>query len=217
MSRCIFGALPNSTSMGRSIGGRLAVAAPCRDPRRRWRHSRRPAAPPPSPCPTTANGQRSRAQMRGEFGQPRRAARPARSVPAIRCTTAASATATDRRWAPCPGRSRRPGRSRAAARESHSTGRPRRRRGSSGSDCRRPAPTQRSMTSWQRRSISGLSRCTLAKSRSSALSPEATELAAPPPRPISIAGPPSTITASPGCRRCFRPGCDRSRRGRRRA
>jgi len=62
-----------------------------------------------------------------------------------------------------------------------------------------PIATQRSMTSWQRRSISGLSRCTLAKSRSSALSPEATELAAPPPRPISIAGPPSTMTASPAC------------------
>ena len=30
------------------------------------------------------------------------------------------------------------------------------------------------------------------------LSPEATELAAPPPRPISMAGPPSTMTASPG-------------------
>ena len=56
------------------------------------------------------------------------------------------------------------------------------------------------MTSWQRRSISGFSRCTEAKSRSSALSPEATELAAPPPRPISMAGPPSTTTASPGCR-----------------
>lgn len=66
-----------------------------------------------------------------------------------------------------------------------------------------PSATQRSMTSWQRRSISGFSRCTLAKSSASALSPAATELAAPPPRPISIAGPPSTITASPGCRRSF--------------
>ncbi|MCY1181635.1 hypothetical protein D9M73_221490 [compost metagenome] len=60
-----------------------------------------------------------------------------------------------------------------------------------------PMATQRSITSWQRRSISGLSRCTLAKSRSSALSPEATDDAAPPPKPISIAGPPSTISLEP--------------------
>jgi hypothetical protein len=72
-----------------------------------------------------------------------------------------------------------------------------------------PSATQRSITSWQRRCISGLSRCTLAKSRSSALSPEASELAAPPPRPISIAGPPSTITASPGTSRRL-PTCGRS-------
>ena len=37
-----------------------------------------------------------------------------------------------------------------------------------------PSATQRSITSWQRRSISGLSRCTLAKSRASLLSPDAT-------------------------------------------
>src|SRR5699024_5750458 len=34
-----------------------------------------------------------------------------------------------------------------------------------------PSPTQRSMTSWQRRSISGLSRCTEAKSSASSLLP----------------------------------------------
>ena len=50
------------------------------------------------------------------------------------------------------------------------------------------------ITSWQRLSISALSLCTDAKSRSSSLSPEETDDAAPPPRPISIAGPPRTTT-----------------------
>ena len=62
-----------------------------------------------------------------------------------------------------------------------------------------PRAQQRSMTSWQRRSISGLSRCTEAKSSSSLELPPAIDEAAPPPRPISIAGPPSTTTLSPGC------------------
>ncbi|MNF65991.1 hypothetical protein D3C84_477740 [compost metagenome] len=53
------------------------------------------------------------------------------------------------------------------------------------------------MTSWQRRSISGFSRCTEAKSRSAELLPVAIDEAAPPPRPISIAGPPSTISLPP--------------------
>ena len=52
------------------------------------------------------------------------------------------------------------------------------------------------MTSWQRRSISGLARCTEAKSRSSPV-PEAIDDAAPPTEPISIAGPPSTISGVP--------------------
>ncbi|MNR25321.1 hypothetical protein D3C85_1424650 [compost metagenome] len=60
-----------------------------------------------------------------------------------------------------------------------------------------PSCQQRSMTSWQRRSISGFSRCTEAKSRSAELVPVAMEEAAPPPRPISIAGPPSTISLEP--------------------
>ncbi|MNO82923.1 hypothetical protein D3C76_742090 [compost metagenome] len=60
-----------------------------------------------------------------------------------------------------------------------------------------PSCQQRSMTSWQRRSISGFSRCTEAKSRSAELAPVATDEAAPPPRPISMAGPPSTISLAP--------------------
>jgi hypothetical protein len=49
-----------------------------------------------------------------------------------------------------------------------------------------------------RRCISGLPRCTEAKSRSSALAPLAMEEAAPPPRPMSMAGPPSTTICAPG-------------------
>ena len=55
-----------------------------------------------------------------------------------------------------------------------------------------------SITSWQRRSISGFSRCTEAKSRFSPNLPLSTEEAAPPPKPISMAGPPNTISKSPG-------------------
>ena len=50
------------------------------------------------------------------------------------------------------------------------------------------------MTSWQRRSISGLPRCTEAKSRLSSLLPDETDDAALPPNPINMAGPPSTIS-----------------------
>ena len=57
---------------------------------------------------------------------------------------------------------------------------------------------QVSITSWQRRSISGFSRCTDAKSKLSPMVPLSTEEAAPPPRPINIAGPPNTMSKSPG-------------------
>ena len=60
-----------------------------------------------------------------------------------------------------------------------------------------PLAQQRSMTSWQRRCISGLARCTEAKSRSSAEAPLAMLEAAPPPRPMSMAGPPRTTSGEP--------------------
>ena len=60
-----------------------------------------------------------------------------------------------------------------------------------------PRAQQRSITSWQRRSISALSRWTDAKSKSSSDAPEAMDEAAPPPKPMSIAGPPSTTMAAP--------------------
>ena len=63
--------------------------------------------------------------------------------------------------------------------------------------------TQRSITSWQRRSISGLPRCTEAKSKLSSLLPEDTDDAALPPKPINIAGPPSTINCTPGSKIFF--------------
>ena len=50
------------------------------------------------------------------------------------------------------------------------------------------------ITSWHLLSISALSLCTDAKSKFSSLSPDDTEEAAPPPRPMSIAGPPRTTT-----------------------
>ena len=53
------------------------------------------------------------------------------------------------------------------------------------------------MTSCARRWISGLPRCTEAKSRSSVLVPVVIDDAAPPPRPISMPGPPSWISSVP--------------------
>ena len=122
---------------------------------------------------------------------------PARSAPAPRCTTARAATARARRWGWRAARRRAP-RSLSLTSSGSAFDRP-------------PAPTswieriglsapsamQRSITSWQRRCISGLSRCTDAKSRSSCDAPDAIDDAAPPPRPISIAGPPSTISGAP--------------------
>jgi hypothetical protein len=49
------------------------------------------------------------------------------------------------------------------------------------------------MTIWHRRSISGFSRWTEAKSSSAEDAPEVMEEAAPPPRPISMPGPPRTM------------------------
>jgi hypothetical protein len=59
------------------------------------------------------------------------------------------------------------------------------------------------MTSWQRRWISALSRCTDAKSRSAWDAPCAIDDAAPPPRPISSAGPPSTTSGAPAGSGCL--------------
>ena len=53
------------------------------------------------------------------------------------------------------------------------------------------------MTSCARRWISGLPRCTEAKSRSALDAPLFTDDAAPPPSPMSIAGPPSTTIFVP--------------------
>ncbi len=61
-----------------------------------------------------------------------------------------------------------------------------------------PICQQRSMTSWARRWISGLPRWTEAKSRSAVLVPVAIDEAAPPPKPISMPGPPSWISSVPG-------------------
>jgi hypothetical protein len=103
-----------------------------------------------------------------------------------------------------------PRRRRARSRAARSTGRRRRRRGSKRIGLSSPSAQQRSMTSWQRRSISALPRCTEAKSRSACSRPSAIDEAAPPPRPISIAGPPSTTSARAptGSRPSRRAGAD---------
>ena len=60
-----------------------------------------------------------------------------------------------------------------------------------------PSAQQWLMTSCARRSISGLPRCTESKSSSAALAPAAIELAAPPPMPMRMPGPPSWISSVP--------------------
>eukprot|EP00123_Amoebidium_parasiticum_P018470 comp24216_c0_seq1/m.44544 comp24216_c0_seq1/g.44544 ORF comp24216_c0_seq1/g.44544 comp24216_c0_seq1/m.44544 type:complete len:324 (+) comp24216_c0_seq1:2036-3007(+) len=61
-----------------------------------------------------------------------------------------------------------------------------------------PMATHASITSWHLRCISGLPRCTEAKSRSAVLPPASMLEAAPPPSPISMAGPPNTTRCAPG-------------------
>src|SRR5215471_3626362 len=52
-----------------------------------------------------------------------------------------------------------------------------------------PSAQHRSSTSWARRSISALPRCTESKSRSATFAPASIDEAAPPPMPISMPGP----------------------------
>ena len=60
-----------------------------------------------------------------------------------------------------------------------------------------PSAQQWLMTSCARRCISGLPRCTLSKSSAAVLLPAAIELAAPPPMPMRMPGPPSWISSVP--------------------
>ena len=108
-----------------------------------------------------------------------------------------AATCQARRSAPrAVRRARRDGCARPP-RAPRSTGRRHRRRESARWDFRRPSAQQVSITSCARRWISALPRCTEAKSRSAVLAPLPTEEAAPPPRPISMAGPPRTTSFAP--------------------
>ncbi len=66
-----------------------------------------------------------------------------------------------------------------------------------------PREKQWLMTSCARRCISGLPRCTESKSSSAALVPAAIELAAPPPMPIRMPGPPSCTSRVPAGKRTF--------------
>ena len=60
-----------------------------------------------------------------------------------------------------------------------------------------PRQLHASITPWQRRCISALPRCTELKSSASELVPVIIELAAPPPRPMRIAGPPIWTMSAP--------------------
>jgi hypothetical protein len=66
-----------------------------------------------------------------------------------------------------------------------------------------PSVQQWLMTSCARRSISGLPRCTESKSRSAVLVPAAIELAAPPPMPMRMPGPPSCTSSVPAPKGIF--------------
>ena len=60
-----------------------------------------------------------------------------------------------------------------------------------------PRAQQWLMTSCARRCISGLPRCTESKSSAALLLPAAIELAAPPPMPMRMPGPPSWMSSVP--------------------
>ena len=163
-----------------------------------WTHGRaRAIGARPSPRRSghagSARGRRSRRSARGI-----RARAPGHSAPAPRCTRSRAATGRDRRSGWPLARCARQGRLSC---------------NSSGTAFERPpAPTswidriglsspraqQASRTSWQRRSISALSRCTEAKSSPSSPVPALIDEAAPPPSPMRIAGPPSTTITDPG-------------------
>ena len=122
---------------------------------------RRPRSLPSSVAsPSTANGQRSRAAA------PRTPSSPSAAMREHVALLRLVAPDLERRHAGLVVRdcaqleARAARRCRARARAARSTGRRRRRRGSRGSGCSSPSAQQRSITSWQRRSISALSRCT---------------------------------------------------------
>ena len=66
-----------------------------------------------------------------------------------------------------------------------------------------PRAQQWLMTSCARRSISGLPRCTLSKSSAAVLVPAAMLLAAPPPMPMRMPGPPSCTSSVPAPKGSF--------------
>ena len=156
-SRCIFGGLPSSTSIGMSM-----------------------ARSPPGPSSSTSSrlvgghaDHRERAALalahRPRTAAAPRARPPARSAPGSRCTRFPSAPGRSLPAAPCAGRSARRGRRRRPARGRRWRCRRRRRRGSRGSGCASPSAQQWLMTSCARRWISGLPRCTESKSSAAVL------------------------------------------------
>ena len=185
-SRRMRGGLPSSTSIGMShrlvaeqriAHHQLAVAVDLADDRERAALALRDGG---ESCASAPGSQRQHVALLRLVApdlERRHAGLGARDRRAGRCA----------RRAGCAPRPRAP-RSRA---------RRRRRRESARSDCASPSAQQRSMTSCARRCISALPRCTEAKSSSSLELPLPSEEAAPPPRPMSMAGPPSTMSGAP--------------------
>ena len=154
--------------------------------RRRW----------PSPI-TRERAALAAAQRHEARRAPLRRAR-ARSAPAPRCTRSRAATCPARRSARAQARCARRARLRDQLRAPRSTGRPRRRRGSTGSGCASPSAQQR--VDDLLRAALHLGVAALHGGEIELLAgwrPPPCDEAAPPPRPISIAGPPSTTSGAP--------------------
>ena len=177
---------------------RASCRGACRPEVRRSSGSSTRRRPSPVTSPITANGQRSRSHSAPNAGNcPARP--PVRIAPAIRCTRSRAATFRARRWECCAGRYARHCRRARPTPAPRSKVRRHQRRGSGGCGLSSPIAQQASITSCARRCISGLPRCTDAKSRSARCSrPHPSEEAAPPPSPIRSAGPPSTTMRRAG-------------------
>ena len=156
-SRVIFGGLPRSTARSMSTGSCRRALSPT---------TRRSSA-----VAVAEHGERT-ALARADRREERRALRArsrARSAPALRCTRSRAATCP----APRSGIARRSSVAARAARHAPAraarwTGRRRRRRGSTGSDCARRAASSGRSPPARGAAISALSRCTESKSRSAA-------------------------------------------------
>ena len=186
-SRACAAACRAAPSSGMSMG-RLpkCASSTIEQPARRWRC--RP--------PRTGSARADRAPRSARA--PRRRS-PARSAPAPRCTRSRAATCRARRWAPCAARSCAP---RPASWTSSGSAFERPPAPTSWIEtmgfvvAERPAAVDHLLAAPLHLGVVALHRGEIEVLVPSA--PAAMDEAAPPPRPISIAGPPSTTMAAPG-------------------